>query len=540
MKKIKYIWISAVLLAIAFVPSMAAATEAEFFLTGASPAEIMAGETAVLNITLKNMGTEQALRVRVSLDPADTSPIDPVGPIETQIEKGEGAIPSSFFGAVDQAEEITLSYRIAAKYNATRGTYNVPIKLEWANARAEKRNQTLYSGMILLERPIAVLSIKSIEPDALMPGEQAAMTFTLSNEGQETVKDIFLSWSSSDNALRPLGSTDRAYISSLNHSQSLKIPFKVIANQNATAGIHTLSIALSYYDLNNNQKTASFSSALNILRNPEQEINVKINPLSFKPGEKSDVVFEVSNPGASAVRDIAIVWTAQNNALLPLGSDNRITISTLNPNESVKVPVHVTAGLTYGIYPVSIGISYFDQLNEMRERTISSGAVIGGGTDFEVNLQQSAESSTSFSIGNIGINPATAVTVKVPVQDAYAVIGPSALFLGNLDPGDFSVASFQIAPKGQRGKSLKIEVSYTDTTGERQSVSKEVSIGSSDSNMQGFPANVSRQGFASRQAAGAGAAGNTANTRYILLGLGGLAALGAAYFLWKFLKRKKK
>jgi len=43
------------------------------------------------------------------------------------------------------------------------------------------------------------------------------------------------------------------------------------------------------------------------------------------------------------------------------------------------------------------------------------------------------------------------------------------------------------SPKGQqRGKNLKREVSYTDTTGERLSVSKEVSIGSSDGNLQGF------------------------------------------------------
>ena len=104
----KGMWIITLFLAVfALAPAIAGATQAEFYLMDASPSQIVAGETMSLNLTLKNLGTTQATRVGVSLDPNDTAPIDSVGPIKIQIEEAAGGYPSSSFGAVNQAEEIT-------------------------------------------------------------------------------------------------------------------------------------------------------------------------------------------------------------------------------------------------------------------------------------------------------------------------------------------------------------------------------------------------------------------------------------------------
>jgi hypothetical protein len=532
------------MISIVFGPSLVAASEAEFYLFDASPLEIRAGESTVLNLTLKNLGTEQALRVGASLDPDDTSPIDPIGIIKTQIEEATEGYPSSSFGAVNQAEEITLSFKVTAKHNATTGTYNVPLTLEWGETEVAggTHYQTLFIGMTVLEAPFASLSIKTIEPTVFMPGEEMTMAFTLLNEGQEEVKDIVLSWSSTDDVITPLGSSNSVYITNLTKGQELEIPVNGIVNQNATPGIHPLSISLTYYDSNENQKTSNFSSAVSILRKLEPEVDVKLSPVVLNPGEKSEVVFEITNLGTSTVRDIVVVWTAQDNAVLPLGSGNRITISSLEVDESITVPVQVVSGFEYGVYTLSLEVYYFDALDEIHENSINMGAVIGGETGFQVSLQQSSETSTSFSIGNIGVNPATSVVATIPPQEGFAVTGASESFLGNLEPGDFSVASFEIVPMGPSLGGLQIEVSYTGTDGARQTITSVVNMPGGNGSAMEFGSEGFQTGSSKNQRfqGGKNSSANNGGSNYITQGVGALAAILVIYLLWKLLGRRKK
>ncbi len=51
------------------------------------------------------------------------------------------------------------------------------------------------------------------------------------------------------------------------------------------------------------------------------------------------------------------------------------------------------------------------------------------------------------------------------------------MFLGNLDSGDFTVASVDVeAITSERVKPLKVYVKYTDTTGTRQTVESVVNV----------------------------------------------------------------
>jgi hypothetical protein len=539
-KEVDYTVVLVMILVISTVvgPSIVTASEAEFFLVDASPIEIRAGETTTLNLTLKNLGTQQAMRVGATLDADDTSPIDPIGPIKTQIEIAREGHPSSFFGAVDQAEEITLSFKITAKYNAPVGTYNVPLKLEWNDAE----EQTVHVGITVLDAVYTSLSVEKIEPTTLIPGSQTAMTFTVVNDGQEEIKDIVLSWSSNDDVIMPMGSSNNVYITNLTKGQELEIPINSIVNPNATTGLHTINIDLTYYDSNGNQKTSTFSSALSVLRKLEQEVEVKLSPILLKPGEQSEVVFEISNLGTSTVRDIVITWAAQDNAVLPLDSSNRITISSLEVDENIIVPVQVVAGFEYGVYTLSLEISYYDELGEIHENSINMGAVIGGGTDFQVSLQQSSETAISFSIGNIGVNPATSVVAIIPPQEGFTVAGASESFLGNLEPGDFSVASFEMVPRGPSPAGLQMEVSYTGTDGARQTIMSVVNMPGGNGSAMEFGSESFQTGSSKNQRlqGGKNPSANNGGSNYIKQGVGAFAAILAIYILWKLLGRRKK
>lgn len=94
-------------------------------------------------------------------------------------------------------------------------------------------------------------------------------------------------------------------------------------------------------------------------------------------------------------------------------------------------------------------------------------------TDFDLVIQDTSNSEVAIAIANIGENPAYSVIVRVPEQDAFQAAGTSGQMVGNLDNGDYTLVSFDIAKKQAKGP-LKIQIDYTDTIGERRSVVKEL------------------------------------------------------------------
>ncbi len=500
--------------------------KAEFNIASASPLGVALGEVVTLDLTLKNLGTEAALNLRSSLDPDDASPINPIGPMELEIGKAR----------VEPGEEVKLSYQISLKSDAVKGAYTVPLSLRWTDPSDVSQSQTVYLGMSVLEARPSLLSIKSLDPESLRPGERTVLTFTVVNNGNEDLSDLTFSWSSS--VIQPVGGTNEVYIPGLGVSDEVEIPVDIVVNQTASSGIYPLTVSASYYDPKGSRRSSSFTSALNILRNPDQELGVRLSPISLNPGERSEVLFEISNLGSLTIKDISVVWSAENNVVLPVDSGNRITVASLRPGEGVSVPVLMVAGYRLGVHPVTIDVSYYDELDKLHSTSMSVGAVIGGGTNFGVSVQQRSGASVSFSVGNIGVNPATAVVVRVPLQDAYTVVGPFELFLGNLDPGDFSVASFQISPKGkaQKGGSLQVEISYTDSAGTRQTLSKDVSLIVSASGTWGSEMQAGGVGNMRRP----GASDDSRSRFYLFVGVGGLLAIVGGYFLWKRFKRRRE
>jgi hypothetical protein len=75
--------------------------------------------------------------------------------------------------------------------------------------------------------------------------------------------------------------------------------------------------------------------------------------------------------------------------------------------------------------------------------------------------------------------------VIVPEQPGWRVSGSSSSIIGNLDTGDYTVATFTLSRASERNttrgtglaqSALKMQVAYTDTRGERKTVDKIVPL----------------------------------------------------------------
>ncbi|MFU8766642.1 MAG: hypothetical protein ACNA7I_03090, partial [Candidatus Methanoperedens sp.] len=141
----------------------------------------------------------------------------------------------------------------------------------------------------------------------------------------------------------------------------------------------------------------------------------------------------------------------------------------------------------------------------MEEKKISTiaGVYVGGGTDFDVAFSESTGGETSFSIANVGSNPAYSVSVIIPEQRSWRVGGSNSVIIGNLNKGDYTIASFRLQSStgtttsqnmttrsdaslqgnpvqrtmNSSSETVLMQIAYTDTMGERKVVEKEVKLG---------------------------------------------------------------
>jgi hypothetical protein len=196
-------------------------------------------------------------------------------------------------------------------------------------------------------------------------------------------------------------------------------------------------------------------------------------------------------------------------------SDNTKYIKYLEPNQSVTVSYSVMADVNAdpGLYTLGVNLNFEDYESTNKSIQTTAGLFVGGATDFDASFSESSQGEVSLSLANVGNNIAYAVKVSIPEQDGYKVSGSSSTIVGNLEKGDYTIASFSVASNQAQGGSagtppgapsgsaktgavgenitsastsenpLKVQIEYTDAKGERLTVDKEVKLELSSGNM---------------------------------------------------------
>ena len=250
---------------------------------------------------------------------------------------------------------------------------------------------------------------------------------------------------------------------------------------------------------------------------------IDVSPTNLVPGEETELQFVIENTGNKDIDNLVFSWEDKSGNILPIGSSNTKTIQELDDgdDETISFKVFTSASTEPGLYELTLTLRYekevekeIEQGEETRiERTIETitetskaGIIVGGTTDFDVSVSDFSSNGLILSIANIGKNPANSVTIITPTQSNFIVTGSSSSIIGNLDKGDYSVASFQITPQSMGNSNLKIEIQYTDTMGTRQTLTKTVEIKSSQQLVQSSSnlENSQITGFASKNSSSGG------------------------------------
>lgn len=340
----------------------------------------------------------------------------------------------------------------------------------------------------------------SVNPSPVAPGTDGYVQLTFTNAGTGTsatasiqVTDIF-----TDSNVNFVNN-GVVNVGSLGAGQSTTAVFKFSVANSAPSGLYTIKFAANI--------CGTSCSAINptvvvTVQSPSTLQVTSIQPDTLSAGQTTTLNFNLFNEGTDTLNNIIFTWQTPNNEILPLGISNRQYITSLGGQTSLTIPFNVSVGssVTPAVYPLTIQLAYYDKSGVKQNVTSTIGIKIGGTTDFDVGLQQYSAGTLSLSVANIGVNPATSVSVSIPQQNNFVVSGAASSFLGTLNSGDFSVASFQVTRRVTRtqnangnlnesgisgASNLILQISYSDTSGSRQILQKEINLDLSSSQVTG-------------------------------------------------------
>ncbi len=298
-----------------------------------------------------------------------------------------------------------------------------------------------------------------------------------------------------------------------NNMKILKYQLRV--DKDATAG--TYELKARYYEEGSNSSFTQKGLYLEVTSRESAEV-IHIDKTALLPGKQTSLKFTINNVGNAPLRDLSFNWVNDDKIILPVGSDNTRYIKYIEVGGSVELEYQVIAdsNTNPGLYQLNLYLTYTDPVNNSQKKTSTiAGVYVGGGTDFDVAFSESSSGATSFSVANIGSNPAFSVSVIVPEQKGWSISGSNSVIIGNLNKGDYTVASFNLLPaasdmnpqnssaasamgfqnrSGARQfnstqarpnqglmnstpETLLVQIVYTDTMGERSIIEKQVRMG---------------------------------------------------------------
>jgi len=348
-----------------------------------------------------------------------------------------------------------------------------------------------------------IISLVNQDPDPASAGDIVEVRLGVENMGGAAAENLIIEVVPSYPFTMVTGESNIYKVGTLKEYQTganMKIvKFKVRIDRDATAGQYSLKVK----NYEEGKSDVGGIQDINIdIRSKESAEVIYIDKTVLVPGKEDTLQFTINNVGNSPLRDLTFSWINEDEIILPIGSDNTKYIKYIDVGGSSKLQYNVIADTNAeaGLYKLDLKLTYDDPLSETeKEINTLAGLYVGGGTDFDIAFSESSAGQTSFTIANVGSNPAFSVSVIVPQQQGWRVSGSNSMIIGNLNTGDYTVASFSLQSTQMRQDTteqekdtsqqellvqrgdvqqniLKIQIAYTDTMGKRELVEKEVSL----------------------------------------------------------------
>ena len=420
---------------------------------------VLAGDTATVELTVRNRGTRPALDAQVVLTTSGSEVYfgEPDARRQTQ---------TVFLGSLDAGERRTISVPVGADGGTPSGVYPVSAEIRYENENGVSRTADPISLGIPVE-PKQTFAVENVTSQ-LRIGERGTVRGTVVNTGGTAVADavVVLQPGPSGVQARPA----EVPVGRLPPGGTASFEFPVTVTNGTEAGDRQLSFAVNYRNPNGDERSSDRIDA-RVTVGPEQSFALRDVTASLQVDRRGTVRGTVVNTGDAAVTDAVIVVESGSQSVVPV--ETTVPLGRLGPGESssFSVPVDVPPDAEPGDRQLSFRVRYRDPSDDpgLSDRLEASVAVAPEQTFAVANVSGSLREGQRGTIGGEVVN-----TGDAPVTDAVVTLvspGPGIVPretefpVGRLGPGESAPFSFavDVANGSDPGpRQVSVEVRYRD------------------------------------------------------------------------------
>ncbi len=283
----------------------AAQATVNFYIVKVEPVNLEPGEVALMNITIKNFGSDYATNFRAIFDPYAKSPLMPVGAqkifLSKKVEKG---FPTTYFGNVLQGREVTLSLPVTVSRNAAFGNYLIPVELLYRNPEQQSLKDTVYFGVKIAGTAEINIGGLNTSPSRVYQDEDFTLYLNLENSGTGNAKNIKL------NLELPQGISGQKTVElgTVDREGKTRAIFNLKSSSNISTGSHRAYAILNYTEENSVKRQVKLPFDVFISQRGKIDMEIAgldTSPKSLYPGESFTLSIQIQNVGkqdATAVK----------------------------------------------------------------------------------------------------------------------------------------------------------------------------------------------------------------------------------------------
>lgn len=433
------------------------------------------GSNFNLEFDIKNEGEIGALNTYMSID-YGTSGIVPNYTVES-IKAGD------FSGNASKHQ--TLPVKVLP--DAEPGMKSITVRYEYKDADGKDytASRTVYVNIIAVSTAAsddAKLTAQAANlNDEVEINNAYNVEIEIENIGKENAKNIVAKIAENggigaSTGILPDYATTGVAAGSLKAGEKKKITLPLSITKSASAGLHELSVQVSYEDSKGNTVTTVAKVYLTVTVPEKQEVKNDVvisrmtqSPANPMPGDILTVDFVVTNNGSDDISDLTLYGEElSSNGFEPLTADVKHKLGVLAQGESQQVTMQFKLGsnIPEGMNELKIAASYVDAKGNAQSETTTVYIL-------NVTKQTQEQLKNSIEISNISQSPANpvvgeSVTVSFTVQNNGTKEITDMKFAGvNLGTSGFEPVSSEVYKKvGSIASGASKEVSMTFKLGD--------------------------------------------------------------------------
>ena len=325
-----------------------------------TPQVLMPGDQGTITVTLKNTASSASFTEKTGALTPENSGTTTVTDISVFIEKalleGNGieVIGDSYqrIGDLGPGQTIDITFLIQAP--AKTGLYFPEVWIDTKGGRS-----TRYPVPVNVNTPIAVAKFAVIgtavtTPDAVKPGEQAAVRLDLINSGESAADRVIVRIGNASTSVRPRDA-ELYHVRTIPAGQNEPIEITFITDRKTEPGIATVPVTITYYTTDGAEHTEHATINLMVRGDVEMGIaSIETSPERIVAGEPFNLIIRIENAGTGDAKSV--------NAKidLPLSGTREAFIGKIKPGNDAPALFRL-GGAPAGDHPYTVTITYNDE-----------------------------------------------------------------------------------------------------------------------------------------------------------------------------------